>query len=186
MFRTVCYQDHLHVWFQFITVIGNILLINEYISGVAIWFIHKISNLPIEEHSVGYGLVTPRGDVRPGARFTNDFLPAIQTRWKLRLAVIPLLAIRSQQIFAHATTAQPCTKFCSDHCISIEMRVKRNFHRIWIAMEKPLVKRGPRPVRCQAITLTSVDLLTTGQILVNFESKYNNFHSRKCMWKCRL
>ena len=42
----------------------------------------------------------------PGARFTNDFLPAIQIRWKLRLAVIPLLAIRSQQIFAHATTAQ--------------------------------------------------------------------------------
>ena len=34
------------------------------------------------------------------------FLPAIPIRWKLRLAVIPLLAIRSQQIFAHATTAQ--------------------------------------------------------------------------------
>ena len=43
---------------------------------------------------------------RSGALFTNDFLPAIQIRWKLRLAVIPLLAIRSQQIFAHATTAQ--------------------------------------------------------------------------------
>ena len=42
----------------------------------------------------------------PGARFTNDVLPAIQIRWKLRLAVIPLLVIRSQQIFAHATTAQ--------------------------------------------------------------------------------
>ena len=42
----------------------------------------------------------------PGARFTNGFLPAIQIRWKLRLAVIPLLAIRSRQIFAHATTAQ--------------------------------------------------------------------------------
>ena len=41
-----------------------------------------------------------------GARFTNVFLPAIQVRWKLRLAITPLLAIRSQQIFAHATTAQ--------------------------------------------------------------------------------
>ena len=40
------------------------------------------------------------------ARFTNGFLPAIQIRWKLRLAVIPLLAIRSRQTFAHATTAQ--------------------------------------------------------------------------------
>ena len=34
----------------------------------------------------------------PGARFTNDLLPAIEIRWKLRLAVILLLAIRSQQI----------------------------------------------------------------------------------------
>ena len=42
-----------------------------------------------------------------------------------------------------STAVVPCTKFCSDHCIRIEMRVKRNFHRIWIAMEKPLMKRGP-------------------------------------------
>ena len=42
----------------------------------------------------------------PEARFNTDFLPKIQFRWKLRLAVIPLPAIRSQQIFAHATTAQ--------------------------------------------------------------------------------
>ena len=50
---------------------------------------------------------SPTEDKRqPGAHFTNDFLPAIQIRWKLRLAVIPLLAIKSQQIFAHATTAQ--------------------------------------------------------------------------------
>ena len=42
----------------------------------------------------------------PGARFTNDLLPAIQIRWKLRLAVTLLLAIRSQQNFAHAWTAQ--------------------------------------------------------------------------------
>ena len=42
----------------------------------------------------------------PGAHFTNVFLPTIQIRWKLRLAITPLLAIRSQQIFAHATTAQ--------------------------------------------------------------------------------
>ena len=42
-----------------------------------------------------------------------------------------------------STAVVPCTKFCSDHCIGIEMRAKRNFHRIWIAMEKPLVKRGP-------------------------------------------
>ena len=39
----------------------------------------------------------------PGARFTNDFLPTIQIWWKLHLAVIPLPAIKSQQIFAHAS-----------------------------------------------------------------------------------
>ena len=42
-----------------------------------------------------------------------------------------------------STAVVPCTKFCSDHGIGVEVRVKRNFHRIWIAMEKPLVKRGP-------------------------------------------
>ena len=83
--------------------------------------------------------------MRPGARFTNDFLPAIQIRWKLPLAVIPLLAIRSQQIFAHATTAQLSCHVQNFVAITVlESRwVKRNFHRIWIAMEKPLVKRGP-------------------------------------------
>ena len=42
-----------------------------------------------------------------------------------------------------STAVVPCTNFCSDHLIRIEVRVKQNFHRIWIAMEKPLVKRGP-------------------------------------------
>ena len=42
----------------------------------------------------------------PGARFINDFLPGMQIQWKVCLAVILLLAIRSQQISAHATTAQ--------------------------------------------------------------------------------
>ena len=44
--------------------------------------------------------------IRAGARFTNGPLPATQIRWKLCLTVIPLLAIRSRQNFAHATTAQ--------------------------------------------------------------------------------
>ena len=38
-----------------------------------------------------------------------------------------------------STAVVPCTKFCSDHCIRIEMTVKRNFHRIWIVMETRLV-----------------------------------------------
>ena len=85
----------------------------------------------------------------PGARFTNGFLPEIQIRRKLRLVIIPLLAIRSQQIFAHATTAQLSCHVQNFVAITIfkriEVRVKRNFHRVWIAMEKPLVKRCPSP-----------------------------------------
>ena len=87
---------------------------------------------------------------KTGTRFTNDFLPAIQIRWNLRLAIIPLLAIGSQQNFCtrnNSTAVVSCTKFCSDHFIRIETRVKRNSHRIWIAMEKPSVKCGPVPYR---------------------------------------
>ena len=57
---------------------------------------------------------------------------------------------------------QIATNFCSDHFIRIEMRVKRNCHRIWIAMEKPLVKLGPASIvikirfiwRCSYIYMT--------------------------------
>ena len=37
----------------------------------------------------------------------------------------------------------PCAKYCSDHFISIWMGAKWNFHRIWIVMEKLLVKWAP-------------------------------------------
>ena len=45
-----------------------------------------------------------------------------------------------------STTVVPCTNFFSDHCLRIEVRVKRIFHRIWIKMERPLVKGGPGPL----------------------------------------
>ena len=68
-------------------------------------------------------------------------LPAIQIRWKHRLAITLLLAIRSQPIFAHGTTVQLSCHVQNIVAITVlESRwVKRNFHRIWIAMEKPLV-----------------------------------------------
>ena len=43
---------------------------------------------------------------KAGTCFNNGLLPAIQIRWKRRLAVIMLLVISSQQNFAQATTAQ--------------------------------------------------------------------------------
>ena len=99
------------------------------------------------------------------------------------------------------TAVMPCTKFCSDHCIRIEVRVKRNFHRIWIAMEKLSVKRVPddtkirqwsRPSLIQVMVcyffsinplpepmLTYCQFLSQEQTSVKFESKYNNLHSKK-------
>ena len=74
-----------------------------------------------------------------GARLTNVFLPAIQIWWKLRLVATNFCTCHD------STAVVSCTKFCSDHCIRIEVSVKRNFHRIWIAMEKPLVKWAPDP-----------------------------------------
>ena len=122
-----------------------------------------------------------------GARFTNDFLPAIQIRWKLRLALIPLLAIRSQQIFCtcHDSTAvMPCTKFCSDNCIGIEMRAKRNFHQIWIAMEKPLVKRGPEPQTVGNETLFSFLFLCFRKAFA--EPRQNDRQFSAYIFKCIL
>ena len=83
----------------------------------------------------------------PGARFTKDFLPAIQIRWKPCLAVILLLAIRSQQVFAHATTAQlsyHVQNFAAITVLETSWEQIENFHRIWIVMEKLFVKRDPR------------------------------------------
>ena len=52
------------------------------------------------------GYLTRLSLTGPGARSTNDLLLAIQIRWQCRFAIIQLLAIRSQQLFAHATPAQ--------------------------------------------------------------------------------
>ena len=99
------------------------------------------------------------------ARFTNEFLPAIQIRWKLKPSCNSVAGhqIATNFCTCHDSTAVvPCTKFCSDHCIRIEMRVKRNFHRIWIAMEKPLVSLDGAPaclgipgLICQVKTIKS-------------------------------
>ena len=77
----------------------------------------------------------------PGARFTNDFF----YRNSNSMGTSPCCnSAPGRQIATNFCTAVvPCTNFCSGHCIIIKGRVKRNFHRIWIAVKKPLVKRGP-------------------------------------------
>ena len=58
----------------------------------------------------------------------------------------------------HSSAVVLCTNFCRDHPIRIQVRVKQNFHRIWIAMKKQLVKRGPGPLLLTWINFnTSMD-----------------------------
>ena len=82
----------------------------------------------------------------PGARFPNVFF-ARNSNWMETSPCHNSVAghqIATNFCTCHDSTAVvQCTKFCSKHYIRIEVRVKWNFHRIWIAMEKPLVKRGP-------------------------------------------
>ena len=78
------------------------------------------------------------------ACFTNDYLPAIQMRWKSRLVVIPLLAIRSQQIFAHATTAQLSCHLQNFVAITV-LKLRWEWNEISIEFDGKLVyKTGPR------------------------------------------
>ena len=48
---------------------------------------------------------------------------------------------------------------------------------------------GLSPSRCQAIIWTNVEILLIGPLRKNFSEiliVINKFHSRKCIWKCRL
>ena len=42
-----------------------------------------------------------------------------------------------------STDIVPCTKFCSDHFVRIEVRMKQNSHRIWILDGKTVTETGP-------------------------------------------
>ena len=81
-----------------------------------------------------------------GARFTNVFFAHNSNSmeiWPCHDSVAGHKIATNFCTCHNSIAVVPCTKFCSDHCIRIEVRVKRNFHQIWIAMEKPLVKRAP-------------------------------------------
>ena len=93
--------------------------------------------------------LTPHPTVRASLHYR--LLTAIQIGWKFRLVVIPLLAIRSQQ----------------NHCIKIEMKVKRNLHRIGIAMDKPSVIRAPRPYFDVLLHATETHTLYYNDVIMN-------------------
>ena len=76
-----------------------------------------------------------------------------------------------------STAVVPCTKFCSVHSIRLEIRVKRNFHRIWNAMEKTLVCRGPvllqvisglAPIQCHGPIALSDPMVAKQQDILSF------------------
>ena len=97
------------------------------------------------------------------------FLPAVWVRWKFRLAVIPLLAIRSQQVFAHATAAQLSCHVRNFVAITVfEPRWERSEVSIEFELRwgEPLVKRDPGPlVSFQAYLETSLLCLPTTTVV---------------------
>ena len=105
-----------------------------------LWYIRSSSTMSQWYHTLYWYCFDP------GARFTNVFL----ARNSNPMETSPCHnSVAGHQIATNfctchdSTAVVPCTKFCSDHCIRIEVSVKRNFHRIWIVMENPLVKRAP-------------------------------------------
>ena len=80
-----------------------------------------------------------------GARFTNDFF-CPQFKFNGNSCCCNSFAghkIATNFCKWHDSCAVlSCTTFCSNHCIRIEVRMKRNFHRIWIVMVKLLVKQA--------------------------------------------
>ena len=67
--------------------------------------------------------------------------PTIFARYSNSMETLPCCnSVAGHQI---ATIFCKICKILLRSCIRLEVRVKRYFHQIWIAMENPLVKRGP-------------------------------------------
>ena len=115
-----------------------------------------------------------------GADFTNNFSITIQMWWKFHFALIQILINRSLQNLAHGTTAELSSNW---------IRAKWNFHRIWIVMEKCLVKwvpvfwpkdsfnKGPEILRVDDTLLLIWTSWTQSQYKDDL-SKYGNFHNK--------
>ena len=96
-------------------------------SWVILWYMGWIGQ---------YSITTKRIKARTGARFNSnsmDILLCCNT-----VTIHPIGTILCTCHDSRAVVA--CVRFYRDHCIRI-VKAKRNSYRIWIVMEKPLVKR---------------------------------------------
>ena len=103
------------------------------------WRLRRPAARPLHQKLCDVHPTLPPTQRRPAPfRFTRDVLSAIQLRWKFHLAVIPLLAIRSQQ-FLHIARQHTChmqnfvtitiyiiTKFPSNLNCAMEQNVNWN------------------------------------------------------------
>ena len=112
-----------------------------------------------------------------GAHFTNNFSITIQMWWKFHFAPIQILIKWSLQYLAHGTTAGlswHVPNFFCDMVISNWIRAKWNFHRIWIVMEKSLVKWAPvQNVGCHS------------HAIMDYIHSTNKWHMRTFMNACQ-
>ena len=84
------------------------------------------------------------GQNGPGTHFTNNFFITIQMRWKFHFTLIQIFMKWSLQNFSHDTTAVlswHVQNFLWYH--NNWITTKWNFHRIWIVIEKSLMKCVP-------------------------------------------
>ena len=119
-----------------------------------------------------------------GTRFTNGFFARNSNTMETSPCHNSVAGHQISTFFCtchDSTNVVPSTNFRSDHGIRVEVRVKRNFHRIWIAMEKPLVKRGPGPFVhlvpvCRMSTMRRFDVL--------FEVQRSKDNAVRRIWRC--
>ena len=112
----------------------------------------------------------------PGTRFINDFFAHNSNSMDTSPCSNPVVIHQIATKFCtcnDSTAVVSCTKCCKDHCIRIEVRVKWNFHRIWIAMEKPLVKRGLDLFVVHLIEGTLLGALMSSELRSNYRQNDN-------------
>ena len=118
-----------------------------YIRGLTYWWFDDGRSQAISGHGINSTL-SPYGVTMPQLTW-GSFHWRLFARNSNSMGISLCLynSVAGHQIEIHfctchdSTAVVSCAKFYSDHCIRIEVKVKRNFHRIWIALEKSLVRR---------------------------------------------
>ena len=97
------------------------------------------------------------------ALFHWQFFHRIQIRWKFGFTLISILIATIFCTWHDSCVVVACAKICCDLMAGNGITARRNFHRIWFAGKKSLVKRAPghttNPPSPPNVTFGSSDML---------------------------